>query len=153
MERRHFLLGFTAALIVAKSTLSWASQPEISHTVIPLWPGTPPGGGGPVGAVKTSSSGAQRNIAVPTLTVIKPNMPNGHVVLIAGGGGYKRIEMAKEAWPALGSGQHSRAAGRPARAAAVTAAGKAALGAGFFRGWALTRNGCDAPRLSKLCSP
>ncbi|WP_041457731.1 alpha/beta hydrolase [Pantoea ananatis] len=100
MERRHFLLGFTAALIVAKSTLSRASQPEISHTVIPLWPGTPPGGGGPVGAVKTSSSGAQRNIAVPTLTVIKPNMPNGHVVLIASGGGYKRIEMAKEAWPA-----------------------------------------------------
>ncbi|MBC0852738.1 alpha/beta hydrolase [Pantoea stewartii] len=100
MDRRHFLLGCTATLLTAKSTLSFAARAAVAQTVIPLWPGTPPGGGGPEGPVETSPSGAERHIAVPTLTVLRPGMGNGHVVLIAGGGGYKRIEMAKEAWPA-----------------------------------------------------
>ncbi|MCW0346882.1 alpha/beta hydrolase [Pantoea ananatis] len=100
MDRRHFLLSCAATLLTAKSTLLHAAQSAVTQTVLPLWSGTPPGGGGPEGPVVTSPSGAEHHIAVPTLTVLRPDMANGHVVLIAGGGGYKRIEMAKETWPA-----------------------------------------------------
>lgn len=98
MNRRHFLTCLTLAPFVAQSNLSLAAtaKPE----VIPLWPGQPPGGGGPLGAMQFSAKGAQRNIAMPTLTVVKPDNPNGRAVLIAAGGGYTRIEMGKEAWPA-----------------------------------------------------
>jgi acetyl esterase/lipase len=59
----------------------------------------PPGGGGPDGPVRLSARGALSHIA-PELTVWRPAAPRGHGVLIAAGGGYRRIEMAKEAWPA-----------------------------------------------------
>jgi hypothetical protein len=37
------------------------------------------------------------HIARPQLAVWRPAVPRGHGVLIAAGGGYRRIEMAKEA--------------------------------------------------------
>lgn len=36
----------------------------------------------------------------PTLEVLCPSRPNGAAILIAAGGGYKRINMATEAMPA-----------------------------------------------------
>ncbi len=64
-----------------------------------LWPGTPPGGG-PTGPIIRSAAGAIHNIAAPSVAVFKPAAPNGIGLLVAAGGGYKRIEMGKEAWPA-----------------------------------------------------
>jgi hypothetical protein len=52
-----------------------------------------------IGAPRLSARGALSHIARPQLTVWRPALP-GHGVLIAAGGGYRRIEMAKEAWPA-----------------------------------------------------
>lgn len=68
--------------------------------VIPLWEGIPPGGGGPGGVIKVSGNDALSHIARPVLSVYLPANPNGYAVLIAAGGGYKQIEMGKEALPA-----------------------------------------------------
>jgi len=98
LNRRFFLTGLAATAFVS-GRLSFASSFR-ENTLIPLWNSTPPGGGGPVGQMHVSASGAQSNISVPTLTVINPVRPNGRAVLIAGGGGYKRIEAGKESLPA-----------------------------------------------------
>ncbi|WP_395490948.1 alpha/beta hydrolase [Cedecea davisae] len=99
MDRRHFITCITASLLAAKAGVSFASS-GIKRSVIPLWNGSPPGGGGPSGSIQTSARGAQSNVAIPVLTVIEPASSNGHAVLVAAGGGYKRIEMGSEAWPA-----------------------------------------------------
>lgn len=65
-----------------------------------LWPTGAPGGGGPTGPVSISERGAMSNIAIPALEIYRPARPNGGAILIAGGGGYKRIEMESEARPA-----------------------------------------------------
>lgn len=101
MDRRHFITCVTAGLLAAKAGVSFAAS-GVKRSAIPLWKGTPPGGGGPAGSIQTSARGAQSNIALPTLTVIEPESPNGQAVLVAAGGGYKRIEMGSEAWPGGG---------------------------------------------------
>ena len=65
-----------------------------------LWPGQSPGGGGPTGELVKDDSGAVSNIATPTLEVFLPQKPSGAAVLVAGGGGYRRIGLVKEAYPA-----------------------------------------------------
>ena len=95
MNRRHFLF-LSAAALLADGRLRAAE----SQQTIRLWPGVPPGGGGPDGPVRLSARGALSHIAQPELTVWRPAAPRGHGVLIAAGGGYRCIEMAKEAWPA-----------------------------------------------------
>ncbi|TCW17418.1 acetyl esterase/lipase [Raoultella sp. BIGb0138] len=96
MNRRHFLLFSAAALLLTQRTRASGRVEE----TLPLWPGEPPGGGGPSGAPRLSARGALSHIARPSLSVWRPAVPNGHGVLVAAGGGYRRIEMAKEAWPA-----------------------------------------------------
>ncbi|WP_343551139.1 alpha/beta hydrolase [Pantoea sp.] len=100
MHRRDFLSCLALTALSTRSGFSFATSTPIARQVLPLWPDLPPGGGGPSGSLEVSRKGAQRNIAMPTLTVLTPPKPNGHAVLIAAGGGYTRIEMAKEAWPA-----------------------------------------------------
>lgn len=75
------------------------AMPNALSSGFPIWHGPPPGGGGPASGEHVSSSGAVTNIAVPTLTVLRPVKPNGAAMLIAGGGGYKRVENGKEAMP------------------------------------------------------
>lgn len=41
-----------------------------------------------------------KHVALPCLEVFLPSRPTGAAVLVAGGGGYKRIEMQTEAYPA-----------------------------------------------------
>ncbi|MDR6189602.1 acetyl esterase/lipase [Agrobacterium pusense] len=65
-----------------------------------LWAGSPPGGGGPNGPTDISKKGAVTNIAIPGLEIFAPDRPNGSAMIIAGGGGYKRIEEGKESYPA-----------------------------------------------------
>lgn len=95
VNRRHFLFFSAAALLAANRVCAADVQQTLS-----LWPGVPPGGGGPDGPVRVSKRGALSHIAQPELTIWRPAVPRGHGVLIAAGGGYRRIEMAKEAWPA-----------------------------------------------------
>lgn len=104
MHRRTFLACVIAGVISGRQSLSSASEagpvPGSPAEVIPLWNGTPPGGGGPGDRLKISAGGALSHIAHPSLSAYLPARPNGYAVLIAGGGGYKRIEMRKEALPA-----------------------------------------------------
>ncbi|MHC1480242.1 alpha/beta hydrolase [Frateuria aurantia] len=67
---------------------------------LPLWPETPPGGGGPQGREDWSRTHALTNVVHPSLGLYRPARPNGAAVLIAAGGGYRQIELGKEAWPA-----------------------------------------------------
>jgi acetyl esterase/lipase len=96
VNRRHFLLLSAASLWAAAR----AGASDRRDEALCLWPGEPPGGGGPSGAPRLSARGALTHIARPQLTVWRPALSRGHGVLIAAGGGYRRIEMAKEAWPA-----------------------------------------------------
>ena len=99
MDRRQFLTTFAAALCL-RAALSESLAAGSATSIIPLWEGTPPGGGGPKGERSISARGEVSHVAIPTLSALRPVKPNGRAVLIAAGGGYKRIEMAKEAWPA-----------------------------------------------------
>lgn len=65
-----------------------------------VWPDAPPGGGGPAGTERVSKKGAVSNVVTPTLEVYAPERPNGAAMLVAAGGGYKRIELDNEARPA-----------------------------------------------------
>lgn len=94
IDRRSFLIATTLAM------MSTRVRAAPSDTSIPLWPGLPPGGGGPSGPFESDGKGAVSNIAVPSLEVFSPAQANGASILIAAGGGYKRIEMEKEAYPA-----------------------------------------------------
>lgn len=67
---------------------------------LPLWPGLPPGGGRPSGPPHASPNGAVSNIAFPSIEIHAPEKPNGAAMLVAAGGGYRHIEMGKEARPA-----------------------------------------------------
>lgn len=98
MHRRQFLASCAWALSLGPLSIACAAAAD--GVTIPLWPDLPPGGGGPKGARKISARGAVSHIAAPSLTMLAPANPNGRAVLIAAGGGYRRIEMAKEAWPA-----------------------------------------------------
>ena len=94
IDRRSFLIATTLAMM---STRVRAASSDGS---IPLWPSEPPGGGGPSGSPENNGKGAVSNIAVPSLEVFAPAQANGASMLIAAGGGYKRIELEKEAHPA-----------------------------------------------------
>ncbi len=93
LTRRSVMLGSAAMAISPQFAVA-------SGRSLELWPDSPPGGGGPTGPVLISPRGAISNIATPSLKVVAPLNPNGSAVLIAAGGGYKRIQIAKEANPA-----------------------------------------------------
>jgi acetyl esterase/lipase len=96
IDRRTILALTGTALIVP----SWTGRAIASPAnTMPLW-SRPPGGGGPTGPVSISDRGAISNIAVPTIEIVAPARPNGAAMLVAGGGGYKRIEVGMEARPA-----------------------------------------------------
>lgn len=93
-DRRSVLLSLAAMATASPARAAGGI------TSLPLWPGSPPGGGGPAGALVQDDSGAAKNVAVPTLEVFLPQKPTGVGVLVAGGGGYARIGLVKEAYPA-----------------------------------------------------
>ncbi len=96
-DRRSVLLTLatTSALLSARGAAAIGAPERIA-----LWPGEPPGGGGPLGPPARDASGAVRNVAAPVLEVYLPETPTGVAVLVAGGGGYTRIGIVKEALPA-----------------------------------------------------
>jgi acetyl esterase/lipase len=97
MPTRRAILATMGALALFPRTSNAAPAAAAS---LALWPGTPPEGGGPSGDVEENAKGAISNIAVPKIDIYQPTSPNGMAVLIAAGGGYKRIEMRNEALPA-----------------------------------------------------
>lgn len=102
IDRRSLLLG-AGALLAARPAASQDRPAPGSATgsdILRLWPGEPPGGGGPVGPPEADERGTVRNIAVPGLEVFTPSRPNGSAMLVAGGGGYTRIAIEREARPA-----------------------------------------------------
>lgn len=101
IDRRNFVAttgGLLGSLLVGGAWQpAWgAGAPERRR----LWPAEAPGGGGPSGPVAIDAKGAVSNVAKPELAIVRPSRPNGAAMLIAAGGGYKRIEMASEAMPA-----------------------------------------------------
>jgi acetyl esterase/lipase len=114
MDRRT-ALGLGAASLAALAASAAADEPVWSPSrpdpaeVIPLWPGDAPGmpAAKPVLAISERSTApteyhdrAATGIAVPTLTVFRPAKPDGSALLIAPGGGYKRVVIDKEGFEA-----------------------------------------------------
>jgi len=127
MDRRSVLgLGAAAVAAVAGKALAAAdpSPPDPAHPdwvastdrlpgdpteTMPLWPGTPPGGD----SVHLTLQLLERSptpdvfhdrfvtdIQAPLLTVFRPDKPNGTALLIAPGGGYRRVVIDKEGFEA-----------------------------------------------------
>lgn len=91
---RRALLAAGAALAAA------APRASAAETQVPLWPDRPPGAGGPDGPPDIDSHGAVSAVSRPSLTLVAPARPSGIAMLVAAGGGYKRIENEREALPA-----------------------------------------------------
>lgn len=102
MNRRKFIQGALVSCFSLRFSHSIASglSGADEGIDIALWPGLPPGGGGPTGAPLRSPVGALTHISRPSLTLLPSARAGGKAVLVAAGGGYKRIGMAREAWPA-----------------------------------------------------
>ncbi|TAD75597.1 MAG: alpha/beta hydrolase [Sphingomonadales bacterium] len=104
MILRRFLVALAAALALLVPALPLAADDAAAPEEIRLWPGTPPGQGKVTGEEKIggegSGLGAVSNIATPRMRVYRPATPNGAAVLVAGGGGYFRIQLKKESTPA-----------------------------------------------------
>ncbi|RWX76922.1 alpha/beta hydrolase [Neorhizobium lilium] len=92
--RRTILAAISLAALFPRGPLAAGPAP------LALWPSTPPGGGGPPGPIRTRPGGAVRNVSAPSLEVFQAEEPNGMAVLIAAGGGYRRIQNGNEALPA-----------------------------------------------------
>ncbi|GJE19275.1 alpha/beta hydrolase [Methylobacterium marchantiae] len=76
--------------------------PGSTLDVIDLWPGLPPGGGGPFaadGRFDESRDGVISNVARPCLLVMRAPKPNGAALVVAAGGGYRRIDIGNEGIP------------------------------------------------------
>ncbi|WP_047453170.1 alpha/beta hydrolase [Rhizobium rhizogenes] len=99
LTRRSILTALGAAALSGKVLAAPAPVPATAS--LPLWPGPPPGGGGPVGPTSENAWGALTDIAIPSIHVYTPTRPNGDAVLVAAGGGYKRIEEGQEGLPAV----------------------------------------------------
>ncbi len=103
LARRSFLRGATSA---ASALALVQAHPLVACPCeeILLWPGKPPGTGGPTGPEKIGGPGkgygAVSNISTPRLRVYRPNLSNGRAVMVCGGGGYYRIQLWKESTPA-----------------------------------------------------
>jgi acetyl esterase/lipase len=111
MDRRT-VLGLGAATLAGLATRAFAEDMNAAGVlstdpteIVPLWPGTPPGGEGVKLEAKiverSSDTGVYHDrfvtdIGVPRLSVFRPERPDGSAVLLAPGGGYTRVVIDKE---------------------------------------------------------
>jgi acetyl esterase/lipase len=99
IDRRALLVGSVALAAAAPAVAQTGSQAEIE--VVPLWPGRAPGSEHVTveqRSVRRSSTSPATDIATygvtrPTLTIIRPQRPNGTAILFVPGGGYERVAM------------------------------------------------------------
>jgi acetyl esterase/lipase len=105
MIGRRTLLGNLALLTAMGALELGMAAPALADAweEIPLWPGKPPGQGGPTGPEKLGAEGAGfgalSNISTPRMRVYRPAKANGAAVVVCGGGGYFRIQLWKESTP------------------------------------------------------
>lgn len=99
MNRRNFILGAGTAVLMLKVAAIQAKDPTANSETVQLWSDVPPGGGGPSGNHLLTSHGSLSNVTRPYLQIFRPVKPNGKAVIVAAGGGYKRIELGIEGWP------------------------------------------------------
>ncbi|TNE63538.1 MAG: alpha/beta hydrolase [Alphaproteobacteria bacterium] len=103
MISRRNLLGAGASVAAAAACVGVPALHAAEPEEIRLWPGSPPGEGGPRGPEKIGQSGkgvgAVSNISTPRMRVYRPEKPNGRAVIVCGGGGYFRIQLKKESTP------------------------------------------------------
>ncbi len=110
--KRRTVLGFGAAALASMGTRAEVMKPDGSLStdpgeIIPLWPGTPPGGE----AVHLTARIVERSttpdvahnryvdhVGVPLLTVFRPARPDGSAIVLAPGGAYLRIVIDIEAF-------------------------------------------------------
>src|ERR1700754_5190954 len=103
----HFLriaLLAAAFFVACPGKAATPSPPDTGKPIsIDLWPGSPPGGGGPKGPERVyergSHAGAVSDVSRPRIEIYKPPRPNGTAVIVIGGGGYARIGIGQEAMP------------------------------------------------------
>jgi acetyl esterase/lipase len=99
----RLMIALAAAFALLVPTLPLAAAGPATEEIM-LWPGSPPGNGTVTGPEKLGEAGAGfgavSNISVPRMRVYRPATPNGAAVLVAGGGGYFRIQLWKESTPA-----------------------------------------------------
>lgn len=104
MFARRMMIVASAALALLAAAFPAFPLAAAAPEDILLWPGTPPGNGAVTGPEKLGEAGAGygavSNIATPRMRVYRPAVPNGAAVLVAGGGGYFRIQLWKESTPA-----------------------------------------------------
>lgn len=105
MIARRTLLSNLAALTALGVVQLGSAVPALAQDreEIRLWPGAPPGRGAVTGPEKLGDKGAGlgavSNISVPRMRVYRPAKANGAAVIVCGGGGYFRIQLAKESTP------------------------------------------------------
>lgn len=78
------------------------TAPGSELEIVDLWPGQPPGGGGPLRTdyrFDETLSGVITAISRPCMMVIRPEKPTGAAMIIAAGGGYRRIDIGNEGLP------------------------------------------------------
>ncbi len=95
LHRRALIAGLAATAAAGRA----AAQEEPIPDRIELWPGPPPGGGAldhEIRAYAETREGAITAVAHPALLTLRPGRPNGTAVIVAAGGGYRRIEAARE---------------------------------------------------------
>lgn len=104
MITRRTMVGHSAALALLAGAMPAATMAQGEVEEIRLWPGTAPGRGEVTGPEVIggpgSGYGAVSGITTPRMRVYRPEKPNGAAVLVAGGGGYFRIQLWKESTPA-----------------------------------------------------
>ena len=99
IDRRSLLAGTVALAASAPAAAQTGGAAKIE--VVPLWPGRPPGGEHVTvaqRAVRRSPTSPATDIATygvtrPTLTIVRPQRPNGTAILFVPGGGYERVAM------------------------------------------------------------
>lgn len=98
------LAVFAALLALLAPALAFAEETALIPEEILLWSGSMPGNGKIEGPEKIGGEGAGygavSNVSLPRMRVYRPENPNGVAVLVAGGGGYFRIQLWKESTPA-----------------------------------------------------
>jgi len=103
IDRRTLIAGGAALGLAAAARPADAAVPS-DFTVMPLWPGKPPGGARVTARQGEGlrSAGAPAwdtwydHVTLPTLSVLRPAKPNGVALLILPGGGYHRVYLGHE---------------------------------------------------------
>lgn len=115
LDRRTLITG-AAAVLSGRSDAGAATErpptepirppagaaPGSNLDVIDLWPGLPPGTGGPIaadGRFDETREGVITNVTRPCLLIVPAHKPNGSAVIVAAGGGYRRIDIGNEGIP------------------------------------------------------